>query len=94
MLVADMSSNRVWIQRDGAGRVGDLVRFIQVLEDSVEERQRALDLDLNVEQLSKREEQTRLKRREGNQITNRKSRRLAGVFGADDRSACQPVGHR
>ena len=45
---------------DGIRRVRDLGRQVQVLEDAVEQRQRALHLHLHVEQLAEREEEPRL----------------------------------
>ena len=53
------------VERDRIRRVTDLVLHLQVLEDAVEERQRALDLDLHVEQLPNREEEATLQGGEG-----------------------------
>ena len=52
------------VERDRVGRVDDLGVHLEVLEDPVEEGERALDLDLDVEQLAEREEQPALERRE------------------------------
>ena len=53
------------------GRVGDLRLQVEVLEDAVEQRQRALHLDLDVEQLAEREEEPRLERGEGDDVADR-----------------------
>ena len=42
----------------------DVDRLVEVLEDAVEERQRALHLELDAEQAADREEEPRLQRRE------------------------------
>ena len=62
---ADPAAHRARRQVDRVGRIGDLVVHLEVLEDAVEQRQRALDLDLDVEQLAEREEEARLERGEG-----------------------------
>ena len=48
-------------QRDRAGRVGDARPQVEVLEDAVEQRQSALHLHLDVEQLAEREEEPALR---------------------------------
>ena len=55
---------------DRVGRIDDLGVHLEVLEDAVEERQRALDLDLHVEQLAEREEEPALERREGDDVAD------------------------
>ncbi len=46
---ADLPAHRFRLQGDGIRRVRDLDGQIQVLEDPVEQCERALDLDLHVE---------------------------------------------
>ena len=65
-------------------------RQVEVLEDAVEQRQRALDLDLHVEQLAEREEQPRLERGEGDDVADRRRGRVA----LDGQPAGQPVDER
>ena len=62
------------IEGAGAGAVGDLDRQVEVLEDAVEEGQRALDLDLDVEELAEREEEPALQRREGDDVADASGR--------------------
>ena len=50
--------------------VGDLDREIEVFEDAVEERERALNLDLDAEQLPDREKEAALQRREGDDVAD------------------------
>ncbi len=59
---------------------------LEVLEDAVEEGQRALDLDLHVEQLAEREEEARLERGEGHDRADADVR-----VAADDQRAGQQV---
>ena len=56
-LEAHLGPHRRRRERDRVGRIGDLVLHLEVLEDAVEQRERALDLDLHVEQLPEREEE-------------------------------------
>ena len=53
-----------------SGLSRDLRLHVEVLEDAVEERQRALHLDLHVEQLAQREEEPRLQRGEGHDVAD------------------------
>ena len=48
-----LAAHGVGRQRDRVGLVLDLDGQVQVLEDPVEERERALHLDLHVEQLAR-----------------------------------------
>ena len=57
VLEPDATTHHARRQVDGVGRIGDLVGHLEVLEDAVEQGQRALDLDLDVEQLAEREEE-------------------------------------
>ena len=68
------AAERGRVQRDGIGRVDDLRVHLEVFEDPVEQGQRALDLDLDVEQLAEREEQPALERREGDDRTGGRRR--------------------
>ncbi len=77
------------VERHRIRRVGDLVRHLQVLEDPVEQGQRALDLDLDVEQLAEREEEAALQRGEGHDRADA-DRRVA----LDDQRAGQQVDER
>ena len=61
---ADLAADIARVERDRVGRVDDLGVHLEVFEDPVEQGQRALDLDLDVEQLAEREEQAALERRE------------------------------
>ena len=63
---------------------------LEVLEDAVEQRERALDLDLDVEQLAEREEQPRLERRERDDVADRRRGRVA----LDRQVAGEPVHER
>ena len=47
-----------------------LDRQIEIFEDAIEEREGALDLDLNVEELTEREEEPALQRGEGDDIAD------------------------
>ena len=64
-------------QVDCVGRVDDHGIELEVLEDPIEQGKRALDLDLDVEQLPQREEQPALEGSEGDDVTDRRSRRIA-----------------
>ena len=67
---ADAARDRVRLERHGVGSVRDLRREVEVLEDAVEQRERALQLDLDVEQLAQREEEPALERREGDDVAD------------------------
>ena len=62
---------------DRVGRVGDLRVHREVLEDPVEQGERALDLDLHVEQLAEREEEPALEGRERDDDAGRRGGRVA-----------------
>ena len=68
---ATVAAHRGRVERHRIGRIGDLVLQLEVLEDAVEERERALDLDLDVEQLAEREEEPALQRGEGDDGADR-----------------------
>ncbi len=78
MAEADAAAHLGWRQRDRVGRVLDVCVDVEVLEDAVEECQRALHLHLHVEQLAEREEETRLERRERDDLADRRCARRAG----------------
>ena len=67
----------VGLERHGVRRVDDLRVEVEVLEDPVEQRERALDLDLDVEQLAEREEQPALERRERDDVAGGRRVRVA-----------------
>ena len=69
------AADRRRLEVDRVGRVDDLGVQLEVLEDPVEQRERALDLDLDVEQLAEREEQPALERREGDDVAGASARR-------------------
>ena len=64
MLPADRGS----VQGHRVGCVVDLRLQVEVLEDPVEQGERAVDLDLDVEQLAEREEQAALERGERHDV--------------------------
>ena len=72
VMEADAASNRPRIQAHRVRCVDDLWIHFEVLEDAVEQRQRALDLHLYVEQLAEREEEPALERREGDDVADRR----------------------
>src|SRR5438093_13212238 len=74
---ADAASNRPRIQAHRVRCVDDLWIHFEVLEDAVEQRQRALDLHLYVEQLAEREKEPALERREGDDHAGRRGGRVA-----------------
>ena len=74
---ADPAADRGRVEGHRVGRVDDLGIHLEVLEDPVEQGQRALDLDLDVEQLAEREEQPGLERREGDDVADRRGVRVA-----------------
>ena len=78
------------VEGDRVGRVHDPGVQLEVLEDPVEQRERALDLDLDVEQLAEREEEPALERRERDDVADRRRRRVA----VDRQVAGQPVHER
>ena len=66
------------LERDVAARrlerpraLVDVDRLVEVLEDAVEERERALHLDLDAEEAADREEQPRLQGGEGDERADR-----------------------
>ena len=63
---------------------------VEVLEDAVEERQRALHLHLHVEQLAEREEEPALERGEGHDVAE--GGRVGSLL--DGQAAGQPVDQR
>jgi hypothetical protein len=65
-------------------------RQVQVLEDPVEQRERALDLDLHVEQLAEWEEEPALERGEGDDVADRGG----GGVALDGQPAGEPVHER
>jgi hypothetical protein len=71
------AADRGVVKCDGVRRVDDLGIHPEVLEDPVEQGQRALDLDLDVEQLAEGEEQATLERGEGDDRAGRRRRRIA-----------------
>ena len=75
---------------DGVGRIDDDRIQLQVLEDPVEQGERALDLDLDVEQLPEREEQARLQRGERDDVADRGRRRIV----LDRQVAGEPIHER
>ena len=78
------------LERHRVGRVDDLGLHLEVLEDPVEQGERALDLDLDVEQLAEREEQPALERGERDDVADGRRRRVA----LDREIAGQPVHER
>ena len=73
----DLAADRRGLQRHGVRGVDDLRLEVQVLEDPVEQRERALDLDLHVEQLAEREEQAALERGERDDVAGGRRGRVA-----------------
>ena len=90
VLEADLAAHRRAVHRDRIGRIDDLGVHLEVLEDPVEQRQRALDLDLDPEQLTEREEEPALERGEGD---DRAGRRRVGAAVGGQRPG-QPVHER
>ena len=75
MAVANPAADRVRLHRHGVWVVLDLDGQVEVLEDAVEQRQRALQVDLHVEQRPEREEQPALEGGEGDDVTDRRRSR-------------------
>src|SRR5207237_1859069 len=67
----------------------DVDAQVEVLEDAVEERERALDVDRDREQAADRAEEARLQRRERDERADRDRRSVVG-----DREAAEPVDRR
>ena len=74
------------VERDGVGRVDDLGFDPEVFEDPVEQGERALDLDLDIEQLAEGEEQAAL---EGGECDDCAGRRRRGIAVRGERPASQ-----
>ncbi len=87
---ADLAAHRRAVHRDCVGRVDDLRVHLEVLEDPVEQGEGALDLDLDAEQLTEREEEPALEGREGD---DRAGRRGVGAAVGGQRAG-QPVHER
>src|SRR5579884_1477318 len=66
----DAALRTLWINDQGAGLASDLDGKVEVLEDAVKQRQRPLNLYLNLQELSNGEEQPALQRGEGDDGTD------------------------
>jgi hypothetical protein len=74
---SDAAANGRAIERDRVGRIDDFRIHLEVLEDPVEEGERALDLDLDAEELAEGEEQPALERGERDDVADGRGRRVA-----------------
>ena len=59
---------RRWLERGRAGFGPESDRQIEILEDSVEEGEGAVNLDLDIQHLPEREEEAALQRGEGDDV--------------------------
>src|SRR3954453_18670530 len=84
-----MPANGSWFEGGGVWSVGDLHRQIEIFEDAVEERERPLNLDLDVEELAEREEEAALQCGKGDDVAN-----AHAAIPVDDLPPRIPINHR